>query len=106
MLRLLARPFGGVAFWSSTFLALAADSLPDRPFLVGVERSGATMLRLMLSHHSRLAWSEEIAGFACDFGKSGTAWGYGWPTWSPSESAARPGAVPFDIEPTKSSGAT
>ncbi|WP_035799892.1 sulfotransferase family protein [Crocosphaera chwakensis] len=29
-------------------------------FLVGAERSGTTLLRLMLSHHPRLAWSSEF----------------------------------------------
>lgn len=34
---------------------------PSQPtFLVGAERSGTTMLRLMLSHHSELAWSNEF----------------------------------------------
>jgi hypothetical protein len=33
----------------------------ERPcFLVGAERSGTTLLRLMLSHHPRVAWSSEF----------------------------------------------
>ena len=36
-------------------------SLIDRPiFLVGAERSGTTLLRLMLDHHPQLAWCNEF----------------------------------------------
>lgn len=34
--------------------------LPAPIFLVGAERSGTTMLRLMLGHHSQLAWVSEF----------------------------------------------
>jgi Sulfotransferase family len=41
---------------------LNSDSSPsdDPIFLVGAERSGTTVLRLMLEHHPKLAWCEEF----------------------------------------------
>jgi len=36
------------------------DALERPPFLIGSERSGTTLLRLMLSHHPQLAWCNEF----------------------------------------------
>ena len=42
-------------------------------FLVGAERSGTTVLRLMLDHHSQLAWCNEFE-YAVDLIPIGKAW--------------------------------
>jgi len=45
----------------STSQANSIDPTGGAPiFLVGAERSGTTLLRLMLDHHPRLAWCEEF----------------------------------------------
>jgi len=45
----------------SSSQANSNDPTGDAPcFLVGAERSGTTLLRLMLDHHPRLAWCEEF----------------------------------------------
>lgn len=45
----------------------------DRAFLVGAERSGTTMLRLMLSHHPRLTWLAETE-YVVDFVPAPGSW--------------------------------
>ncbi|MFQ5462954.1 MAG: sulfotransferase [Phycisphaerae bacterium] len=42
-------------------------------FLVGAERSGTTLLRLMLDHHPRIAWLQEFE-YAVDFNADGGQW--------------------------------
>src|SRR5690606_8737994 len=39
---------------------VSSDALPPPTFLVGAERSGTTLLRLMLDHHPQIAWCSEF----------------------------------------------
>lgn len=43
------------------------DLVSEPIFLVGAERSGTTVLRLMLDHHPKIAWCSEFE-YAVDIG--------------------------------------
>jgi hypothetical protein len=53
---------------------MVATAMIQQPlFLVGSERSGTTLLRLMLNSHPKLAWNEEFE-YVVDFMPAGRGW--------------------------------